>query len=361
MQLIKISELKSHDKNNYFFDDIQGDNWEEFKKSIQTSGVIEPVIITQDKVIVSGHQRVRACKELNIIEVPCEVKIYENEEKIIKDLLETNLRQRGIGNTNPIKFARCIMELEIIYGIKNGGNRKTDPNNSDLIKNQKDLADDLKISQDQLSNYKKLLTLIPELQSLIEDDHLSPTVGYKVLAKLTKEQQEELVKEFGKEYISSLTQKKAEEVKKYIQEKEQLQQKINEMEVELSQRPEIKKEVIPEDYEEIKKKLDDNKKYYDNLKKDYDKKVEQLNNLEKEIKSLKTVTEEEKYAKKLRDSAIFFCARVNDFIEKTGGFVWLSENINELPEFERKSYIKAIEMVENWATAMKMNMKNYLG
>jgi ParB family chromosome partitioning protein len=108
------------------------------------------------------------------------------------------------------------------------------------------------------------------------------------------------------------------------------------------------------------KTIKENKNNYQSLRKEYDKKVEQLNNLEKEIKSLKIVTEEEKYAKKLKDSAIFFCARVNDFIEKTGGFVWLSENINELPEFERKSYIKAIEMVENWATAMKMNMKNYL-
>jgi hypothetical protein len=44
MQVLNINELKPHTQNNYFFDDIQGDNWTEFKKSIQTSGVIEPVI-----------------------------------------------------------------------------------------------------------------------------------------------------------------------------------------------------------------------------------------------------------------------------------------------------------------------------
>jgi ParB-like chromosome segregation protein Spo0J len=215
MQMIEVTKLIPHPRNNEFFDDITGDNWNEFKKSIETSGVIEPVIITQDKVIVSGHQRVRACNELNINEVPCEVKIYESDQQVIKDLLETNLRQRGIGNTNSVKFARCIVELEKIYNINHGGNRKSNGDNLNL-KTQEELSTELGISQRQLSDYKKLLTLIPELQQLIETDKLSPTIGYKVLSKLSKEEQEKLISDLGKDYISTLTQKKAEELVKNI-------------------------------------------------------------------------------------------------------------------------------------------------
>lgn len=231
MEYIKINQLTQHSKNNYFFDDITGDNWEEFKKSIKTSGVIEPIIITQDNVIVSGHQRVKACIELGIEEVPYERRIYEDDErwtkddKIIKDLLETNLRQRGIGNTNALKMARCIQELERIYGIRNGGDRgnqyikkEADSNNLSLA-TQTDLAKELNMSMQQLQNYKKLLTLIPELQDLIEKGTLSPTVGYKVLSKLDKQEQEKLIAEFGKDYISKLTQKKAEELIKNIKPK----------------------------------------------------------------------------------------------------------------------------------------------
>jgi len=224
MEYIKINQLTQHSKNNYFFDDIAGDNWEEFKKSIKTSGVIEPIVITQDNVIVSGHQRVKACIELGIEEVPYERHIYEDDErwtkddKIIKDLLETNLRQRGIGNTNALKMARCIQELERIYGIQYGGDRKSSLNNSNL-KTQSDLAEELGIDRFQLINYKKLLTLIPELQDLIEKGTLSPTVGYKVLSKLNKQEQEKLIAEFGKDYISKLTQKKAEELIKNIKPK----------------------------------------------------------------------------------------------------------------------------------------------
>lgn len=218
MLLIEISKLKSHEKNSYFFDDILGENWLQFLESVKTSGVIEPIIITQKYIIVSGHQRAKACRELNIKEVPCEIKIYEDEKQILKDLLETNLRQRGIGNTNPIKFARCISELENIYGIKRGNPQLRD---NLVIKTQSNLADELGINKKQLQDYKKLLTLIPELQDLIEHNTLSPTVAYKVYAKLPKEEQLKLINELGKDKISEMTQKQAEQ---YIKEKQILEE-----------------------------------------------------------------------------------------------------------------------------------------
>ncbi|MDK2800589.1 MAG: hypothetical protein PWQ70_2208 [Clostridiales bacterium] len=122
-------------------------------------------------------------------------------------------------------MARCIQELERIYGIQYGGDRKSSLNNSNL-KNQSDLAKELGIDRTQLINYKKLLTLIPELQELVENGTLSPTVGYKVLSKLNKQEQEKLIAEFGKDYISKLTQKKAEELIAKIKE---IQVKNNEL------------------------------------------------------------------------------------------------------------------------------------
>lgn len=74
--------------------------------------------------------------------------------------------QRGVGNVNPMKMARCIMELERIYGIRQGSNQYCLPNNS--VGTQKQLADQIGIGVDTLQNYKKLNELIPELQSLVE-------------------------------------------------------------------------------------------------------------------------------------------------------------------------------------------------
>lgn len=83
MQQINVNELKPHPRNNEFFDDMSGEKWQEFLDSIKVRGVIEPIVITHDKVIVSGHQRVRACKNLGIRTVTCDVHAYDNEDQIL--------------------------------------------------------------------------------------------------------------------------------------------------------------------------------------------------------------------------------------------------------------------------------------
>lgn len=89
-------------------------SWNAFKESISTSGIVEPIVVTQDMIIVSGHQRVRAAKELGLSTIMVDIRTYENDDKVLKDLIETNIRQRGIGNPNPVKLGRCIKELERI-------------------------------------------------------------------------------------------------------------------------------------------------------------------------------------------------------------------------------------------------------
>ncbi|WP_137062041.1 hypothetical protein [Paenibacillus terrae] len=68
------------------------------------------------------------------------------------------------------------MELERIYGIEHGGDRgnqyvskEADQNNFGQQKTQADIAQELNITTQQLRNYKKLLTLIPELQDMVEE------------------------------------------------------------------------------------------------------------------------------------------------------------------------------------------------
>ncbi|MCR1974976.1 hypothetical protein NSA52_12660 [Clostridium sporogenes] len=69
-----------------------------------------------------------------------------------------------------MKMAKCIKELERIYGIREGsaGKVSLDQNNLGLKKSQKDLSQQIGITDEQLRNYKKLNELVPELQSLVE-------------------------------------------------------------------------------------------------------------------------------------------------------------------------------------------------
>lgn len=123
---------------------------------------------------------------------------------ILEDLISTNIFQRGIGNINPMKMARCIMELERIKGVRVGKGGDKTSNRDNLNCSQKDLAEDLHMSQRQLSDYKKLLSLIPELQDMILNKELSATVGYKIWARMSHEEQEKFFNDIGHEKIKTL-------------------------------------------------------------------------------------------------------------------------------------------------------------
>ena len=225
MQTLNIQELVPHPKNEYFFDDIQGEAWQEFVNSIRTSGVIEPIVVTQDKVIVSGHQRVRACKGLGIDEIDAEVRIIDSEDELLKQLIETNIRQRGIGNTNPVKFGRCLKELERIYGVQHGattfqGNQYDQVTSNDFKspKSQEELASELGITVQTLHNYKQLADMIPEMQDLVETGIVTPTTARAIIRQLPEFQQKELaeqISESGKKlsqrevqgYINTIAEK----------------------------------------------------------------------------------------------------------------------------------------------------------
>lgn len=225
MQQMNVDELKPHPRNGEFFDDMTGETWKAFLDSVKTSGVIEPVVITPDKIIVSGHQRVRACKELGIPTVLADMRDYSDDDKILKDLIETNIRQRGVGNPNPVKLGRCIKELERIYGIKHGNNQHNRTLGDLKSLNQEQLASTLGMSVVTLSKYKKLAELVPEMQDLIDTGVLTSEAALALTKYMSPKEQED--------FISSL-----DATKKITQ--RQVQQYINEISLLKAQKAEMK-------------------------------------------------------------------------------------------------------------------------
>ena len=206
MQRMRIDELILHPRNNEFFDDLTGDRWEEFKESIRASGgPLVPLLVTEKKVIVSGMQRHRACKELGYEEVDVEVKIYgDNEDEIVKDLIETNVRQRGdVGGSDRQIIAR-VEALKKYYGVKHGGDNMTKCTIGALGMNQQDenlstmKRDDilkiLGLTRKQYDTAKKIAeSAIPEVQELIENGTLPRRAVSDLIAKLSPEDQKKLV------------------------------------------------------------------------------------------------------------------------------------------------------------------------
>ena len=338
MQQINVNELKPHPRNNEFFDDMTGEKWKEFLESIKIRGIIEPIVITPDKTIVSGHQRVRACKELGIPTVMCDVHAYNNEDEVLQDLLETNIRQRGNVGGSSNKVGKRIKELERIYGIEKGNNQHSSlPNNS--VSSQAELAEQMGISVDTLQNYKLLADMIPELADLVDTGIVTKTTALAMMRNLSDKEQMELIESM--DTTQKITQK---EVQKYIDEIKYLKEN-----------PIIEK---PDDYDETKKQLQYYKSDYSNLKSDFDSKVKEVQDLRKQMENIKSEDPASQYSKKLKDSTLLFCSKVSAFIEQVGGYVWLTDEINKIPDLEREGYIKAVHAIKSWAETMEYNINN---
>lgn len=92
---ISVDVLNVHPRHAEFFDDITGEEWDRFKESVRTSGVILPIVITNDMTILSGHQRWRACVELGVQSIPAIIRDDLNDEDArLRVLLAANIRSR---------------------------------------------------------------------------------------------------------------------------------------------------------------------------------------------------------------------------------------------------------------------------
>lgn len=194
VKAVSVLDLKDHPKNSYFFDDIEGTRWEEFLASVQRNGIINPIVITSDNVIISGHQRVRACKALGINEIKAFVMDWKNEDDILLALIESNIRQRGVVNSPSIKLGRMLKELERIYGLdKNSGvGRPKNVDNVDIKKTPSQLREDIGISKDTDCYSKALADLPDEYEELISTGVISVSTAARLIAKLDPDQQIEL-------------------------------------------------------------------------------------------------------------------------------------------------------------------------
>ena len=362
MRMMDVDKLNPHPKNSYFFDDIEGEPWTAFLESIETSGVIEPIIVSApDLTIVSGHQRVRACKTLGIKQVAVDERTFDSDDEILKQLIETNIRQRGIGNINFVKFGRCERELERIYGIQKGNNQhsKEDATNGRKLKTQADLANELGVDTKTLQRAKKLAELPEDIQQMVMDGKVTASTASRVIAKLSKEEQMQLVEQIaGKDKLTN------KEILAEIESLKSENKRLKEDNVTLSKRSEptviektVEVEVAPSDYKEVKNKA----RAYDAETKRLNDKLEEVyqerNELEEEIRRLREHTAKEQSNGDMVAGAIYFIAQCGSFIRDVGGYVWLADKIADLPTRESEGYIKAAMAVRDWANVLIQNIE----
>ena len=255
VQNIAVDVLKVHPRNQEFFDDISGQDYENFKKSIHEEGIISEIIVAPDMTIISGHQRYKAAKDLGMKMVP--IRIREDlidEDKKLKVLLAANF---GRTKNDEAKQRKVAVEYVRLCGYENGemGNgRKKEAHNGLPTKLTLDeIAHQLGTSK---TNLKRALSiernLTDSMKELLDTGIISKTLAADTIASLSPQEQEELISSL--DTTKRITQK---EMQKYIDEIHSL--KANPPK--------------PVDYDSTKRQLEDYKKDYSNLHSQFEDKV----------------------------------------------------------------------------------------
>lgn len=219
---ISVEVLKVHPRNTEFFDDISGEEYERFRKSIEEDGLLSPLIVAPDMTVISGHQRLKACREIGYKSVPVIIKEdLDDEDEKLKKLIAANF---GRIKNNTVKQARVFQEYARLCGIKRGGDRKSKDAQHTLI-TLDDMAKELGVSTAYLKEIKRLNDLLPELQDVIADGRISAKTGSQLIAKLSEEDQIALLEKLpaAKKLTQSQVQQYIDQIKGLEHEKQELQ------------------------------------------------------------------------------------------------------------------------------------------
>lgn len=150
----KLSELKPYEKNPRLNDEAV----KYVANSIKEFGFKVPIIIDKNNVIVAGHTRYKASKELGLKEVPCIIADDLSDEQIKAFRLADN----KVGEMAEWEFGLLDDELNDIIDIDMndfGFNFDLEPTEMELDKDEDEIEKheyQVKITFDDVRNFKDI-------------------------------------------------------------------------------------------------------------------------------------------------------------------------------------------------------------
>ena len=276
----------------------------ELINDIKANGLINPVTINTDHVLLAGYRRLTACKALGMEDIPVHMVSTESEEQDLKVEISENEIRKEFTMTERLDYARRLQRIESIKAEERMKAGKQDPvQNSAQGKTRDKVAEQVNMSHDTLrkaqviAENKELFD--PEDFKDWDDGKLSTNKLYTQL----KQQKSELAKE--NQLLKDDHQK--------------LEQQNSKLKHELEHQPvkevvqTVEKLVTPDDYEFLKK---DNVRLYNENKKH----IEEAQEWERKYKESGKITPTlDEKAKKDMD---WLTLGIQEFLRTYGGKAW---------------------------------------
>ena len=190
-----IDDFKEHP-----FKVIENDELKSLEESIQTSGVLSPVIVRPKDdgryEMISGHRRKFACNKLGIETIPCLVKNLTDDEATIF-MVDSNLQREKLLPSEKAFAYKMKYEALKHQGTSLPQDTTLRPVGTKL-RSDSILAEEVNESARQIQRYIRLTNLVPELLEMVDNTEcgLSPSIAFRPaveLSYLMEDEQRDLV------------------------------------------------------------------------------------------------------------------------------------------------------------------------
>lgn len=109
---IKICDLLSHPLQAVTYGDLPESEFEALKADILRRGIRTPIEVTTSNLILDGHQRVRACRELGITEIDALIREEDDSNDVDECFVLANLIRRQLDPVAKAKALQTLVEIE---------------------------------------------------------------------------------------------------------------------------------------------------------------------------------------------------------------------------------------------------------
>ena len=337
--LIDITKIKTKNRIRKDFGNIQ-----ELADDIKQNGLINPPVVIAETdgtfTLLAGERRLRAMKSLGYRQV--EVRTWgslTDEQKLNIEISENEVR-KDFSKAERVEYARRLEKIESVKARERQGKRNdlTSEKNFSNVERTSDVVAE-KVGIGSGKQYEKEKYIVDNADTLTPEDFADWDEGKLSTNKAYLKIKEQLAEKENQIAGYEAKMKRVDELKA----------KIQGLEEELANRPVETVEVKPADYDKI---IHDNSEMIkDNtrLTKQYGEKCAELVKLKEQLKTIVESQAKNKHQTKVIDDSIFFCERIDRFIKEVGGYAYLGDYINDLPDKEKSNYIRAAELVKAWA------------
>lgn len=317
--IVDIKKIVVGDRIRKDFGDI-----EELAEDIKQNGLINPPVVNKDYELLAGERRLKACKSLgwNQIEIRM-MDTRDAEHELNVEISENDVR-KGFSKAERVDYMKRLLRIEEAKAKK----RKQE---GVRLKSDEGRADDKTASQFNIGRdtMRKELSIVDNKELLSLKDFEDWDEG-----KLS-------------------TNKAYKKIKAKLQESAQ---RIEELEARQPEVREVVKQVVPEDYEELKENLNFAKFNAQRVENDYQKVREENAAQRQRIRELEDQLGTGKAKYEANVAINHFTDATNNYLQMYGGHVWAFSEIENVDEATRIPFIKAIKSLDGFAQQLLKNI-----